>query len=159
MALPGKLVSVWIDMEERAMAGMHRIGMRTGLSPIIAPHLRTGLLGERAAMFELLRRGVVVVARRWTSTRMRGDIDLIGWDGDALCFFEVKTRTAKDMRPAEWAVDETKRRMVRGLARAYLRNFPEKDRRTIPVRFDVISVYMVGGAKEFEFFPNAFGWS
>jgi len=99
-----------------------------------------------------------VVARRWTSTRMRGDVDLIGWDGDRLCFVEVKTRTARDMKPAEAAVDEDKREMVRGLARAYLRTFPERERRTIPVRFDVVSVYAIGGTNEFDFFPGAFGW-
>ena len=104
----------------------------------------TGLRGERAALFELRRRGVVVVARRWTSARMRGDVDLIGWDGDRLCFIEVKTRTARDMSPAESAVDEDKRNMLRGLARSYLRTFPEAERQTIPVRFDVVSVYALG---------------
>jgi putative endonuclease len=89
---------------------------------------------------------------------MRGDVDLIGWDGDRLCFIEVKTRTARDMTPAESAVDEDKRNMVRGLARAYLRTFPEAERATIPVRFDVVSVYALGGATEFEVFQGAFGW-
>ena len=28
----------------------------------------------------------------------------------------------------------------------------------IAVRFDVVSVYAIGGAKEFEFFEGAFGW-
>ena len=83
--------------------------------------LETGLRGERAALFELRRRGVVVVARRWTSAKLRGDVDLIGWDGGTLCFYEVKTRTKRDMTPAETAVDDLKRDMVRGLARAYLR--------------------------------------
>jgi putative endonuclease len=89
---------------------------------------------------------------------MRGDVDLIGWEEGRLCFFEVKTRTARDLRPAESAVDEDKRDMVRDLARAYLRTFPERERNTIPVRFDVISVYAIGGSKQFEFFPGAFGW-
>ena len=89
---------------------------------------------------------------------MRGDVDLIGWDGDRLCFIEVKTRTARDMTPAESAVDEDKREMVRGLARAYLRTFPEAERQTIPVRFDVVSVYALGRVTEFEVFQGAFRW-
>jgi putative endonuclease len=99
-----------------------------------------------------------VVARRWTSARVRGDVDLIGWDGEWLCFVEVKTRTARDLTPAETAVDENKRRMVRGLAGAYLRTFPESERRSIPVRFDVVSVYLIDGTAEFEVFKGAFGW-
>lgn len=133
-----------------------RARMRRG--PVMAAHLQTGLRGERAALFELRRRGYVVVARRWTSTKVRGDVDLIGWDGDKLCFVEVKTRTARDMTPAESAVDENKRQVVRKLASAYLRAFPERERRSIPVRFDVVSVYVIGGRLEFEIFPGAFGW-
>ena len=99
-----------------------------------------------------------MVASRWTNAKVRGDVDLIGWDGDCLCFVEVKTRTERDLSPAESAVDEDKRNTVRGLARAYLRTFPESERRSIPVRFDVVSVYSVGGATEFEIFEGAFGW-
>jgi putative endonuclease len=153
MATAGKLETLWINTQERWLRRMDRLH-----APATAPHLTTGLRGERAALFELRRRGVVVVARRWTSPKMRGDIDLIGWDCDWLCFVEVKTRTARDMRPAESAVDEDKRKMVRVLARAYLQTFPETERRTIPVRFDVVSVYAIGGSTEVEIFKKAFGW-
>ena len=156
MAVAGKFERLWIDVQEWGLERMDRL--RAGRAMATAPHLMTGLRGERAALFELRRRGVVVVARRWTSTRMRGDVDLIGWDGDRLCFIEVKTRTARDMTPAESAVDEDKRNMVRGLARAYLRTFPEAERGTIPVRFDVVSVYALEGATEFDVFQGAFGW-
>ncbi|HEY4382807.1 MAG TPA: YraN family protein [Acidobacteriaceae bacterium] len=138
---------------------MDRLQERLGRGPAKAPHLVTGLRGERAALFELGRRGVVVVARRWTSAKVRGDLDLVGWDGDCLCFIEVKTRTARDLNPAEAEVDEHKRRMVRGLAKVYLQAFPEKKRRAIPVRFDVVSVYLLAGATEIEFFEGAFGWT
>jgi len=89
---------------------------------------------------------------------MRGDVDLIGWADDRLCFIEVKTRTARDLKPAESAVDEDKRKMVRGLAKAYLQTFPERERRTISVRFDVVSVYRIDGTTDFEFYEGAFGW-
>ena len=59
---------------------------------------------------------------------MQGDVDLIGWDGDVLCFVEVKTRTQRDSTPAESAVDEDKRSVVRDLARAYLRTLDETER-------------------------------
>jgi putative endonuclease len=149
-----KLGLLWIDTQERWLARIGRL--RLLAAPAIPPHLATGLRGESAALFELRRRGIVVVARRWTTTTMRGDIDLIGWDDDQLCFIEVKTRTARDFNPAESAVDEEKRRMLRGLARTYLRSFPERERQTIPIRFDVVAVYFIGGATEFEVFQNAF---
>jgi putative endonuclease len=153
-----KFERLWIDAQEWGLGWMDRLRARTGHAPVTASHLVTGLLGERAALFELSRRGYVVVSRRWTSARVRGDVDLIGWDGEWLCFVEVKTRTARDLTPAESAVDEGKRRMVRGLARAYLRTFPESERRSIPVRFDVVSVYLIDGTAEFEVFKDAFGW-
>lgn len=109
-------------------------------------------------MFELRRRGYTIVARRWSNAKMRGDIDLIAWDGAWLCFVEVKTRTTRGITPAHAAVDDAKRGMIRGLARIYLRTFPERERRTIPVRFDVLSVYTGAAATEFDLFPAAFGW-
>ena len=124
----------------------------------VPAHLRIGIEGEQAALFELAHRGYTVVARRWTSSRLRGDIDLIGWNGDHLCFIEVKTRSTRDLYPAESAVDDHKRRTLRNLARAYLRAFPEDQRKTIPVRFDVISVYVSGPTPQFDLFPGAFGW-
>ncbi len=98
------------------------------------------------------------MARRWSPGHKRGDLDLIAWQGELLCVIEVKTRTAHDMTPAEVAVDEHKRKMVRRLARQYVRQLPME----LPpqVRFDVISVYLVPGQpKEFVHFEAAFGWT
>jgi putative endonuclease len=98
-----------------------------------------------------------VVARRWSAGNLPGDLDLIAWQGALLCFFEVKTRTARDLTPAETAVDLHKRNVLRRLARQYVRQLP--DNSAPQVRFDVISVYMEPGkASEFEHFDNAFGW-
>ncbi|HXE07997.1 MAG TPA: YraN family protein [Acidobacteriaceae bacterium] len=154
MAIPGKLGRVWLDAQESALTRLSRLAAKE-----MPGNLRTGLAGEQAALFALRRRGVVIVARRWTSARLRGDVDLIGWDGATLCFFEVKTRTARDMTPAETQVDDDKRRTLRSLARAYLRSFAAAQRASIPVRFDVVSVYLLGGAPEIDHFPGAFGWS
>jgi len=153
MAAAGKLERMWLGAQEWGLRRMDRAAKFAGPA-----HLATGLRGEQAALFELRRRGFVIVARRWISARVRGDVDLIGWDAGTLCFIEVKTRTARDLTPAEAQVDEDKRRMLRGLARAYLRSFPEPERVSIPVRFDVVSVYLLGGAPEFEVFSGAFGW-
>jgi putative endonuclease len=82
----------------------------------------------------------------------------IAWQGPVLCFFEVKTRTARDTTPAEIAIDTHKRNTLRRLARQYVRQLPQET--APPVRFDVISVYLVPGQKkEFEHFEGAFGWN
>ncbi len=78
-----------------------------------------------------------MVARNFRSPRCRGEIDLIGWDDDVLCFVEVKTRTTRDVKPGEAAVDRHKRRQVAAVVRDYLRRFPP----SCQWRFDVVSVY------------------
>jgi putative endonuclease len=103
----------------------------------IAEHHRTGRQGEEAAYFHLRKLGYTMVARNFRSPRCRGEIDLIGWEDDVLCFVEVKTRTTHDVKPAEAAVDRHKRRQIAAVAREYLRRSPP----SCQWRFDVVSVY------------------
>ncbi|HKF49413.1 MAG TPA: YraN family protein [Terracidiphilus sp.] len=148
---------VAITWLERSLAGLDRLARRRGESQAPA-HLKVGLSGEDAAFFALLRKNYTVVARRWSAGTLPGDVDLVAWQGPLLCFIEVKTRSARDTTPAEAAVDGNKRRVLRRLAKAYLRHLDQRE--TPQVRFDVISVYLVGGAKaEIEHFENAFGWN
>ena len=149
----------WIDMQMQTLRRMDKFAERLGRAPRTAPHLATGLRGESEALFELRKRGYIIVARRWKSTKLRGDIDLIGWEGDCLCFIEVKTRSMRDAIPAMFAVDKDKQQMLHKMARAYLRNFSEKHRRDISVRFDVVSVYLQPSGTEFEVLKGAFGWA
>src|SRR5438876_1221731 len=105
-------------------------------------HLRTGRRGEEDAYFYLRRRGYVMIARNYRTARHHGEIDLIGWDKDVLCFIEVKTRTTRAVKPAEAAVDRKKRRDLRIVIRDYLVTLPARQFRTPPQwRFDVITVY------------------
>lgn len=122
-----------------------------------AAHIATGMRGEDAAYFHLRQLAYVIIARRWRSPKLRGDVDLIAWDGDWLCFIEVKTRNSRTFQPAEIAVDEEKRQMLRWMAQAYVRQLKDAD--TIPVRFDVISVYFADSRPEFELFQGAFDWN
>lgn len=151
-------VRSWVNLQEWGLGRLHRLADRLQRRPAVAVHLDTGLRGERAALFHLRQSGYTIVASRWKSVKMRGDVDLIGWDGDWLCFIEVKARTARDLSPAESAVDRDKQQMLRRLARAYLRAFPEEKRRVIPIRFDVVSVYFLESGTEFEVFQGAFQW-
>jgi putative endonuclease len=141
---------------ERTLEGLNWVARRRGRDAI-AKHLAVGLEGEDAVFFYLLRKGYTVVARRWSSGDVPGDVDLIAWHGTVLCFVEVKTRTAHDLTPAETAVDDHKRNVLRRLARRYVRQLPQT---ALPsVRFDVVSVYQVPGQeREFQHFEAAFAW-
>lgn len=121
-------------------------------------HQRTGRRGEEDAYFYLRRKGYVMVARNFRSPRHHGEIDLIGWDNDVLCFIEVKTRTTHDVKPAAAAVDREKRRAIRTVIRDYLRSLPERQFPEMPQwRFDVVTVYYENCISHptFEVFQNA----
>ena len=84
-----------------------------------------GQPGEEEAYFHLRKLGYIMVKRNFRSPRCRGEIDLIGWEGDVLCFIEVKTRTSRDGKP------------IAEVAREYLRRLPP----SCQWRLDIVSVY------------------
>ena len=118
-------------------------------------HQRTGQRGEEDAYFFLRKLGYTMVARNFRSPRCRGEIDLIGWEGDVLCFIEVKTRTTLQVKPGEAAVDRHKRREIAAVAREYLRGLPP----SCQWRFDIVIVYyeelQKGHHPRIELFRNA----
>jgi len=144
-------------LTETAVRLLDRLNIRNDARNELPVHQQTGRRGEDDAYFYLRRLGYVMVARSYRSPRRRGEVDLIGWDGEVLCFIEVKTRTSRDVKPAEAAVDSAKRRELAGMAREYLRHLP------VPVqwRFDVLSVYhgQSSALARIELFKNAFSVS
>ncbi len=56
---------------------------------------RTGVRGETYAYWYLRRQGYVFVARNYTPHGIKGEIDLVGYDGKTLAFVEVRTRTIR----------------------------------------------------------------
>jgi len=142
-----------LALERRAYTALQRLAHQRSSQPA---HLLTGEQGEDAAFFHLRSLGYTVVARRWRSERLRGDLDLAAWDGDTLVFFEIKTRTAHDLAAAETQIDPHKQKILRRMAAAYLRQLPEPHRDRVPIRFDVLSVYILPTGTEFEHFRAAF---
>jgi putative endonuclease len=149
----------WLEMQVRILRWLDTFAAPRARRPVSAAHLAIGLRGEREALFHLRKLGYTVVARRWKDPKLRGDVDLIAWEGKWLCFIEVKTRAERGDIRAEVAVDRDKQEMLRKMARAYLRTFPEKLRRDVPVRFDVVSVYLQPSGTEFDIYKGAFGWA
>lgn len=98
-----------------------------------------------------------MVARNFRTPLHRGEIDMIGWKDDMLCFIEVKSRTSREFMPAEAAVDREKQRELARVGWDYLRHLPG----TPQWRFDIVSVYYEGipPSPHFELFENAFSVS
>ncbi|HUI82809.1 MAG TPA: YraN family protein [Candidatus Binatia bacterium] len=123
-----------------------------------ADHLALGKRGESEAYFYLQRLGYRFVATNFRVPNDRGEIDLIGWDKDVLCFIEVKTRTDDSFAPPSTAVNAGKQRHILSVAKRYLRRLP---RGRIPsCRFDIVSIVPSpeGGSPQFELRKGAFSW-
>lgn len=120
-------------------------------------HQRLGRRGEEAAYFYLRRRGYTIISRNYRSPHHRGELDLVGWERDVLCFIEVKTRTTRNVMPAEAAVDREKERELSRVAREFMRHMSP----SCQWRFDVLAVYYDGHTSQpmFELFQNAFSLS
>jgi putative endonuclease len=141
-------------LTQAAVRALDWVAERTLPADGAPPPQRTGRRGEEAAYFYLRRLGYVMVARNFRCSRRRGEIDLIGWDKDVLCFIEVKTRTTRDVKPAEAAVDSDKQRGLAAVAEEYLRHMAPSCR----WRFDVVTVYYDRQSSQplIELFRNAF---
>lgn len=91
--------------------------------------------GEAMAAEYLRENGYEILASQF---RCRfGEIDLIAWDGDTLCFVEVKTRTNLQMGLPREYVTPAKQRRIKKTALFYLAAH-DLD---CPARFDVAEVY------------------
>ncbi len=148
-------VALRLFVERWALLQLQSLTRRLNRGKQLPPHLQTGLRGEFEALFHLRRHGYTIVERRWRSPELNGDLDLVAWDAGTLCFIEVKTRTARDMTPAALAIDFAKRGMLRKMAASYLRTLPHRQRDGLLVRFDIVSVYLLGERVECELLRDA----
>jgi putative endonuclease len=100
---------------------------------------RTGIRGETYAYWYLRRHGYVFVARNFTPRASKGEIDMVGYDGETLAFVEVRTRTVRDEMSAlpELSVTPGKQHL---LARTALHFLAERRVRECPCRFDVVAI-------------------
>src|SRR5918999_3617240 len=109
--------------------------------------IELGKLGEAYAAAYLEQRGYRLVAANFTlpvGRNLRGavvnaELDIVAYEGETLCFVEVKTRTADSFAPPEVNVDRRKRRQVARAARAYRRIFELDDQ---SYRYDVVTVVL-----------------
>ena len=112
-----------------------------------SPAIELGKLGEAYAAAYLEQRGYRLVAANFilpVGRNLRGaivnnEIDLIAYDGETLCFVEVKTRASDWFAPPQVNVDLRKRRQVARAARAYRRMFELENE---AYRYDVVTVVL-----------------
>jgi putative endonuclease len=106
-----------------------------------------GQLGELYAAAYLDQLGYRLVAANFTlpiGRNRRGaiinaEIDLVAYDGDTLCFIEVKTRASDWFAPPQVNVDLRKRRQITRAARVYRQMLGIGNE---PHRYDVVTVVL-----------------
>ncbi|MBI3406020.1 MAG: YraN family protein [Acidobacteria bacterium] len=100
---------------------------------------QTGIRGETYAYWYLRRHGYILIARNFRSPGVKGEIDLVGYDGPALAFVEVKTSTrdSKEFGKPEDAVTPDKRFALTRMAKRFIteRRIPKAQ-----CRFDVLAI-------------------
>ena len=110
-------------------------------------HLALGERGEALAAAHLERAGYRLVAANFklpVGRNLRGaivqaEIDLVAYEGEVLCFVEVKTRASDWFAAPEQNVDRRKQRQITRAARVYRRTFGLN---AAPYRYDVVSVIL-----------------
>jgi putative endonuclease len=127
---------------------------RNGLRDVNAPAAetakqrarKTGIRGETYAYWYLRRQGYIMIGRNFMVRGWKGEIDLIGYDGETLAFVEVKTRSSanREFGSAEDAVTQEKQRHLARIARQFLREYRAQN---VPFRFDVLAIESPSGAR------------
>jgi putative endonuclease len=119
------------------------------------PDHAMGRRGEDLAHRYLRGCGFTIVARNYRTRSGAAEVDLIGWDGPALVFVEVKSRANDDFGSPEDAVDREKQvRLIRA-AGEYIHRLGVAWE---DVRFDVVSI-LFGQSPALTHIQDAFGRS
>ena len=113
----------------------------------VSSHLELGRRGEELAAAYLHQNGYRIVAanfsvpvgRNRVGALVNVEIDLVAYEGETLCFIEVKSRASDWFAPPQANVDRRKQRQIARAARAYRRMF---DLVGEPYRYDVVTVVL-----------------
>jgi len=139
----------------RAMFGLVIWVARMGLAESSAPPTRaaaglkarrTGVRGETYAYWYLRRIGYVMIARNFIYRGVKGEVDLVGYDGATLAFVEVKTRSSHrdEFGSPEDAVTAEKQRHLSRMARQFVREYRASN---VPFRFDILAIEAAPGQR------------
>lgn len=129
-----------------------------GSTATVSTHLELGKLGEELAAAYLEHVGYRIVAANFSLPVGRNrigavinvEIDLVAYEGETLCFVEVKARSSDWFAQPQANVDRRKQRQIARAARTYRRMFGLTG---APFRYDVVTVVLPSAeerAAEFE---------
>jgi putative endonuclease len=125
---------------------MHALTIKSSPTNLdVRPQLELGRRGEALAAAYLQQAGYRIVAanfalpvgRNRLGVPINVEIDLVAYQGDTLCFVEVKSRASDWFAPPQVNVDRRKQRQIARAARAYRRMFGLVGE---PYRYDVVTV-------------------
>jgi putative endonuclease len=121
--------------------------MDTPAASTVSAHLELGRRGEDLAAAYLEQAGYRIVAANFAVAAGRNrigavikvEIDLVAYEGETLCFVEVKARASDWFAQPQANVDRRKQRQIARAARMYRRMFGLTG---APFRYDVVTVVL-----------------
>ena len=114
-------------------------------------HLYLGKSGEKAACALLKKNGYKILVRNYKNKL--GEIDIIAYDKDTLCFIEVKSRQTDKFGLPQEAIFASKQRKISKVALSFLKENNLFDKKA---RFDVVSVIYSEEKPRLDLIKNAF---
>jgi len=109
-----------------------------------------GQIGEEIAASYLKGKGLEVLKRNFICPA--GEVDIIGKQGDEICFIEVKNWNGLSIEHLEYSVNRGKQRRIINTSKHYLaENRTFQDCR---IRYDVVYISAMG--EEIRHIPHAF---
>lgn len=110
-----------------------------------------GKSGEDSALNFLKENGYKILVKNY-KTKL-GEVDIIAYDKDTLCFIEVKTRGSLRFGSPQEAVSHFKQRQISKVALQFLKRNNLLNKKA---RFDVVSVIYAEDKPAFDLIKNAF---
>jgi putative endonuclease len=105
---------------------------------------RRGLLGETYGYWYLRRQGYVFIAKNYMPQGAKGELDLVGYDGETIAFVEIRTRTVREDISGlpELSVSYAKQSVLVRTAQRFL---ADRHLHDCPTRFDVLAIDNIPG--------------
>jgi putative endonuclease len=106
---------------------------------------RRGLLGETYGYWYLRKQGYIFIAKNYMPQGAKGELDLVGYDGETIAFVEIRTRTVRDDSISglpELSVGYAKQSMLVRTAQRFL---ADRHLHDCPTRFDVLAIDNIPG--------------